>query len=160
MKILTLATLLLASIYAIDEPLMKEGLWSIHIQSVDNPGNKKSEGARSICRSHAYDLHTREIARQAKSKCKVIEEKNVGNKIISDTECSVGTTVLRTKGTVTMTSDMAAHSETVTTYNPAMGGLTESTMIMDQKYVGACPAGVQPGDSIGQDGRITHLWKK
>jgi hypothetical protein len=30
------------------------------------------------------------------------------------------------------------------TETPAMGGASEITMIMDQKYVGRCPAGAQP----------------
>ena len=39
-----------------------------------------------------------------------------------------------------------------------MGGVSETTMIMDQKYVGSCPAGAQPGDITYADGRVTH-WR-
>ena len=41
----------------------------------------------------------------------------------------------------------------------AMGGISETTTIMDQKYVGSCPAGTKPGDRIAADGRITHSGK-
>jgi hypothetical protein len=34
----------------------------------------------------------------------------------------------------------------------------DSTMTMDQKYLGSCPAGVQPGDLTSADGKVTHLW--
>jgi hypothetical protein len=69
----------------------------------------------------------------------------------------VGSTVIDSKGTATFQGDSAAHSETHATYSPAMAGLSETTMIMDQKYVGACPAGAVAGDRIAADGRITHL---
>jgi hypothetical protein len=54
---------------------------------------------------------------------------------------------------------VASHSETHTTYTPALAGTAESTMIMDQKYVGGCPAGIQPGDRIAANGTVNHLWK-
>src|ERR1035438_7763172 len=40
---------------AVDPPELKEGLWSIHTQSIDNPGNKKSDGKYTLCRNHAFD---------------------------------------------------------------------------------------------------------
>ena len=148
-----------ASLQAFDEPQMKEGLWSIHVQTIDNPGSKKTEGTRSICRSHAYDKHTEEVAKQMKTKCKVIQDSSASGKIVSETECTIGSTTLHTKGTSTVTGGTSSHSETVSTYTPPLGGISETTMIMDQKYVGACPAGTGPGDSISADGHVTHLWK-
>jgi hypothetical protein len=59
-----------------------------------------------------------------------------------------------------MTGNTASHSEGHTTYDPPVRGMSESTMIMDQKYVGACPAGVEPGDMIGADGKIEHTWNR
>jgi hypothetical protein len=38
---------------AVDLPPMKEGLWSIRNQGVNNPGGKKAENTSTICRSHA-----------------------------------------------------------------------------------------------------------
>ncbi|HVR24953.1 MAG TPA: hypothetical protein VMU26_16705 [Candidatus Polarisedimenticolia bacterium] len=56
--------------------------------------------------------------------------------------------------TVIYTGDTSAHSETLATYTPALGGVSETTMIMDQKYVGSCPAGAQSGDLTNADGNI------
>ncbi len=47
--------LAIGTAYAVDPPDMKEGLWSVHSQSIDNPGNKTSSGTYTLCRSHAYD---------------------------------------------------------------------------------------------------------
>jgi hypothetical protein len=52
----------------------------------------------------------------------------------------VAGTAVDSKGTVSYTGDTSVHSETHATYNPALGGVSETTMIMDQKYAGSCPA--------------------
>ena len=48
---------------AANPPEMTEGLWSIHNQTIDNPGNKKSDSTSTLCRSHAYDQHVLELAK-------------------------------------------------------------------------------------------------
>jgi hypothetical protein len=143
---------------AVDPPEMKEGLWSIHRQTIDNPGNKKTESTTTICRSHAYDQHVESLAKSVKG-CTPTSQSFQGGKYSSASHCVVGGTVIDSQGTATYQGDMSARSETHATYSPAMAGVSETTMIMDQKYVGSCPAGVQPGDMTSADGRTTHLWK-
>ena len=89
----------------------------------------------------------------------MISESNTGGTITTENECTVGNSVLKTKSIATLSGD-TAHSETHTTYTPAMYGTSEGTMVMDQKYLGACPAGVEPGDRIGANGQIQHASKK
>jgi hypothetical protein len=144
-------------VYAADPPPMKEGLWSIHTVSTDQPGNKKTEGTRSICRNHAYDERVRAMAAQkSAATCKTLSEHSAGGTITTETQCSAGGSILKTKGVVTMSGDAAAHSETSTTYTPALYGTSETTMVMDQKFVGACPAGMEPGDTMDANGKIAH----
>jgi hypothetical protein len=80
-------------------------------------------------------------------------------KYLSETHCVVGNTVIDSKGTTTFQGDTAFHSESRATYTPPVGGISEMTMIMDQTYVGSCPAGVLPGDRTDANGRVTHLGK-
>ena len=153
-----IAVLMLSSAaYAIDYPQVKEGLWTIHTKTIDNPGNKITEGDRSICRNHAYDEHARSMANHLA--CKTLNENLSGGTYTVETECNVSGTVIHSKGTTVLTGDTASRSETHATYVPALYGKSETTMIIDQKYVGSCPAGAQSGDSIAKDGTITHLWK-
>jgi hypothetical protein len=152
------ATLVLPIANAANPPEVKEGLWSIHTQSIDNPGNKKSEGTYTLCRNHAYDQAAQARAKTTKG-C-TLSESFEGGKYSSQSHCVVGSTVIESKGTVTFQGDTATHSETHATYTPAMAGVSETTMIMDQKYVGSCPAGAVPGDRIGADGKVTHLGKQ
>ena len=154
--LLLCAALLIGTAFAIDAPPMKEGLWSIHTQSTNNPGNKKDESTKSICRDHAYDAHAQELAKQAQAKCKKIHESSSGGVISTEMECPVGGSIIHTKGTATIMGENAARSETHANYTPPMFGISDTTMVMEQKYVGACPAGVQPGDFVGADGKVIH----
>lgn len=162
-KVLALAcasTLLLSIGIAIagDPPDVKEGLWSIRTQTTDNPGNVKSDHTTKICRRHAYDEHVKTEAKNMKG-CTTASESFVGNKYSVEMRCTVGATVIDSKGTTTFDGDSATHSETHATYTPAMAGISETTMIQDQKYLSACPAGVEPGDLTAEDGHVNHLWK-
>jgi hypothetical protein len=141
-----------------DLPELKEGLWSIHMHTVDNPGNKISDHTSTICRNHAYDAHTRTLAKNVKG-CTTVNESFHSGTYSVQTHCVVGATVIDSKGLTTIQGDSSAHSETHSTYTPAMAGTSETTMVMDQKYAGSCPAGLQPGDRTTEDGRVTHLWK-
>jgi len=141
-----------------DPPDVKEGLWSIHRLTIENPGNKKSENTSTICRNHAYDQHVLALSKNVKG-CTAINQSSEGSKYSEEMRCVVANTVVVTKGTTTYSGDAAAHAETHATYTPALAGMTEMTMIVDQRYVGSCPPGAQPGDLTTADGRVIHLWK-
>ena len=146
--------------FAADEPPMKEGLWSVHTETTSQPGDKKVVGNRSLCRSHAYDDDVRARAKALAANCKTIVDKYEGGKYESETECVMAGTTAHGKTTVTRTGEDAARTETQTTYSPALGGMTATIIVMDQKYVGACPAGVDPGDSIAADGTVMKARKR
>jgi len=150
----------MALVRAADEPVLKEGLWSIHTETTSQPGGKKTVGNRSLCRSHAYDQEVRARAKAQAPDCKTIVDKSDGAKWENETECVIAGTTTHSKSTVTRAGENAVHSETHATYNPPLGGVAEMSMAMDQKYVGACPAGVDPGDSIGADGKVMKARKR
>ncbi len=144
---------------ASDPPELKEGLWSVRSHTVDNPGNIVSEGTYAICRDHAYDAHVRTIAKGMKG-CTMNSEDFQAGKYKSEMRCAVGGMVILSKGTTTFQGDTSTHSETRSTYTPAMGGITETSLVMDQKYTGICPAGSRPGDRIGTDGKVANPRKQ
>lgn len=160
MKLIVPAALALIAlaVRAADAPAVKEGLWSLHTTSIDNPGNKKTEGTRSICRSHDYDIRIRQQSeKQQKQICKIYTETSSGNIFTVESECTAQGSVLKGKTVTTFSGDTSIHAETHATYNPALFGTAEMTMIQDQKYVGPCPAGMEPGDLMDASGKITHV---
>jgi hypothetical protein len=144
---------------ATDPPDVKEGLWSIHTQTTDNPGAKKSEGTYTLCRDHTYDLSVRARAKTVKG-CTTVSENFQPGKYSVEVHCTIAGSVTVSQGTTTFQGDTAAHSENHASYTPALYGVSESTMVMDQKYVGSCPAGSHPGDRTNSDGTVIHLGKK
>ncbi|MFY9689210.1 MAG: DUF3617 family protein [Candidatus Acidiferrales bacterium] len=137
-------------------PALKEGFWSLNRQTVDNPGNKKEVWAPiKICRDHAYDQYVLELAKKVPG-CTTVSESMHGNAYLADLKCVIGNTTLDTKSTTTVQGDTASHGESHTLYTPAMEGKTETIMISDAKYLGSCPAGMQPGDRMNADGTIVH----
>ncbi len=156
--LVAIVSFLIVALYAADPPVVKEGLWSIHTTSIDNPGNKKSEGTRSICRSHEYDVRIRQQAEnRQKQICKSFSETSAGNTFTAESECNVQGSVVKGKTVTTFSGNTSIHAETHATYIPPVFGTGESTIILDQKYVGACPAGMEPGDFMDASGKITHV---
>jgi hypothetical protein len=159
MMLIVAAVLVLPIAGTVTPPDLKEGLWSVHSQSIDNPGNKKTEGTYMLCRSHAFDQSTLARAKSVKG-CTTVSETLQAGKYVAEMHCVTAGSVIDSKGTTTFQSDTSTHSESHATYAPALYGVSETTMIMDQKYVGSCPAGAQPGDRIDANGHITHLGRR
>lgn len=139
-------------------PQIKEGLWSIHRVSSDNSESKKNETTSMLCRNHAYDAYARGLAKNMKG-CTIVSETYVAGKYSVHTRCTIGGRVADSTGTTVFFGDTSSHSESHSTYSPALNGLSELTMIQDQKYMGSCPANMQPGDAKTAQGTITHLWR-
>jgi hypothetical protein len=144
------ALLMTGTARAVDPPPMKEGLWSIHNQSVTNPGNKKDDNTATICRSHDYDQKVRDKMKTM-ANCKMIAETLQGNEYSAHQQCTVQGSLIDSVTTVTF-SENGTHTEGHASYKPAMAGVSEMTMTQDQKFVGACPAGQKPGDVTPTDG--------
>ena len=143
---------------AVDPPPFKEGLWTVHSLSIDNPGARSRENTATICRNHAYDQYVRSVAR-TKQGCTTVSEGFQGGQYVIQTHCSVNGTDIQSRGVTTFHGDAWAHSESHATFTPAMDGTTETTMTQDQRYLGNCPAGQQPGDMTDSHGAVKHLWK-
>ncbi|MGA2130740.1 MAG: DUF3617 family protein [Bryobacteraceae bacterium] len=158
MMLVSAAALVLPIAQAADPPELKEGLWSIRTQLVDNPGNKKDDTTTTLCRNHAYDKSAITLAKNAVKGCKY-DERFEGGKYATEMHCVIAGTVIETKATAAHVGDTSVHGEDHTTYSPPLGGVSESIRIVDQKYIGSCPAGAQPGDLTNAEGNVVHLGK-
>ena len=158
-KLFSSVALVIAAAYAADdEPLMKEGLWSMHIVTTQAPEIKPIESTVSLCRNHAYDTRVPPDANGAKD-TKVISKSSAGGTTTTEMQSTINGTAIRIKVTVTMKGDNEAHTIIQSTFTPPMHGISGTNVVTDMKYIGNCPAGVVPGDIVGADGTITHTWK-
>jgi hypothetical protein len=141
-----------------DYPYVKDGLYSWHSQTISQPGNKKQEGSFSVCLSRAHSEQVRAKSKQQMQKtCPVNNEHVSGNTVTTETECKVMNSVIKTTGKTIISGDTTAHAESHTIYSPPLEGQSEETMTIDEKYLGPCPAGMQPGDRMLKDGSMQHL---
>jgi hypothetical protein len=157
-----IALLLLgATALANDPPLRKEGLWMMHTVETENPGNKQTEFTQSTCRNHAYDQYEQGLIKDlmARTSTCTVTDSVHGDVYQSNQLCSVLGTTIDRKETTTYLGDSSIHFESHATLKPAMNGVSERTIITDQKYAGVCPAELQPGDMTSADGKIHHLWR-
>jgi hypothetical protein len=138
---------------AIDMPVMKEGLWKLHSIST-SAGEKPDESTYFLCRDHAYDLKAKAIVDQSIKACTNISDTASGGKRYLNMTCKAGTSTLTSKGIITSTGDTYYRAETTTTYTPPLYGESQSTMVSEQTWVSACPAGMSPGDRKFADGTI------
>lgn len=144
---LSSAMLLLAIARAADPPQLKEGLWQIRGQRIENPGNRRTEFTYRLCRSHAYDKAMDDLVKNQKD-CTTSFDTLGGGRYVSASRCTAAGVVIVSKGTYTYESSTSARSESTATYDPAFHGKTDETLIQDQSYVGSCPAGMNPGDRV------------
>jgi hypothetical protein len=136
-------------------PQIQEGLWDVRVQSTENPGAKKTEFGYKLCRDHAYDKQTDALVRNNKD-CKTKLEAAGPNRYSAASRCTVSNTVIESKGLSIYKSGNSIHSETVATYSPRLYGKSDETLILDQQYLGSCPAGMKPGDRLLSDGQVVH----
>ncbi len=147
MLIVGCAMLLLPIARAADPPQLKEGLWEIRGQRIENPGNRRTEFTYRLCRSHAYDKAMDDLVKKQKD-CTTNFDSLGGGRYVSSSRCTAAGVVIVSKGTYTYESSTSARSESTATYDPAFHGKTDETLIQDQSYIGSCPAGMNPGDRI------------
>ncbi len=134
-------------------PLMKEGLWESHTQR--NAPGRKSESDSKICQTHDVEKAMRAQADQMMQAghCTAVVTRPAPGTYVTESHCDKGLLA----GTVTKTitvfqSETAVHLETHST-----AGQTETTTIIDQRYVGSCPADMKPGDVIMPGGMKMNL---
>jgi hypothetical protein len=156
---LTISALALPIANATDPPDVKEGLWSVHTEITNNPGGKKVESTYTLCRTHAFDQLVRDREKAMKG-CSTVGENLQDRTYSSEVRCATRSTTIESKGSTIFEGDSSSHGDTRVTYTPALGGVSESTIITDQKFVGSCPDGTQPGDRINPDGTVIHLGAK
>lgn len=153
----TLTTLSLAAAPASagDPPKVKEGLWAIHGESIEKPGDIVTKFDYKLCRNHAYDKAANTKLKNVEG-CRTVLKDDGGGKFEAASICTVSGTTIISNGVTTYINDKLMHSETSAKYAPAFRGKTDETMTQDQQYVGDCPVGMKPGDLQTPDGMIRH----
>jgi hypothetical protein len=143
MLLLAVPVLFIAtSSLAADYPDIKAGLWS----STGTSSNAKvPPQTGNMCTNNDVIKALAQMQKGPNRPCKAVSHTQSGSTYTTQTECNFGGTVKKTTAVTTAIGDTALHTE----IHDSDGSIVMTT---DMKYVGACPAGMEPGDYVGANG--------
>jgi len=147
------SVLLLRLAQAAEPPPLQEGLWEVRGRSSESPSGKTTEFSYRLCRNHAFDSAIDAQVKNAKECTTSFDYLGAGT-FASASSCAIASRIIVSKGTYTYESTTSTRSESHATYTPAFDGKTEERLVQEQRYVGNCPAGMNPGDRIMSDGTL------
>ena len=151
------ATLLLvaAGASAFDFPAMKAGLWE---STMSRDGAPQKAGTTRMCMDAAVQKEMMDMSMGTmKSMCQKNDIRRDGNRVYSATECKFGESTMKSTSVTSFTGDTAYRSEGKASFDPPMPGMPSGTTVIDGKWTGACPTGMQPGDVVLPDGRKINM---
>ena len=131
-------------------PPMKDGLWETHSTQIQQ-GKRVFDTSMKMCQAKAVTKSMQssgeEIRKQ--NRCTSTVTQPSPNTYVEESHCAEGPNAgTVTKVIYTFQGDTASHVEMHMNVDKV-----ETTMITDSKYLGACPAGMKPGDAIMADGK-------
>ena len=131
-------------------PPTKEGLWETHSTQIQQ-GKPVSDTSVKMCQSNELtkSMQANGEELRKKNECTSNVTQPSTNTYVEESRCAKGPNAgSTTKVVYSYQGDTASHTEMHMNV-----GKSETVMIIDAKYVGACPAGMKPGDLI-MDGKI------
>jgi hypothetical protein len=141
---------------AADFPTLKNGQWEMTTRfgAAGNPPRTATICLDATTQKAMLDMS----AGMQKEMCTRMDMRRDGPKFITDAECKLGESVVKSHGVMTMIGDSAYHTETSATFDPPLNkDMRESKTVIDGKYTGACRDGLQPGDMVTGNGQKINL---
>lgn len=138
---------------AVDLPKRKSGLWEVKTSMPDMPPQMQ-QAPLKVCVDQKSDDMTQQVAdAEAKKNCSKSDIKRDGDRWVIHSVCKEQGITMTTDGVFTGNFDSAYKAEMKAAYQPPIMGMSNSRMIMDAKYVGACPAGMKAGEMMLPNGK-------
>jgi hypothetical protein len=139
-----------------DFPKLKPGLWEMtttNSRSKDRPPLKSSLCLDASLQQEMIRMSTGMM----QGMCSKFDTKYVGNKFTGEVTCNLGGSTMRSKSVMTLTGDTAYRTEAHASFDPPMGGMSQSDTVIEGRLVGACKPGQQPGDMMMPNGQTMNI---
>jgi hypothetical protein len=143
---------------ATEFPTLKSGQWEMTTTSSAAPANTRKT---MVCLDASTQKQMLDMSQgMQKEMCTKMTMRRDGAKYITDAECRLGESVVRSHGVMTMLSDTAYRTEASATFDPPINNdLKESKTTVEGKFLGPCRDGMQPGDMLMPNGQKINLNK-
>lgn len=134
------------AVLAADAPHRKPGLWEMTSHSTTS---KRGDISRRICLDRASEqLLNEQAAMTGEAACSKVETHMSGNQFVARAVCNLGGMKMTSEAITTFTGDTASITKVHTVFDPPLAGKSQSDSEEEAKWLGACPADMQPGDMI------------
>ncbi len=135
----------------------KPGLWQI-TNTVDGAA---SPMPMTICVDAALGEKMSRMAGQMSNdiQCAQRDIRGTATGAAIDQVCTMNGTTMTSHIEIVSTSDAAFQQTIDSTYSPAMMGRTQSKVVMDGQWQGACPAEMKAGDMRMPNGMTVNFYK-
>jgi hypothetical protein len=145
-----------ASVPAQEFPKLKPGLWEVSMASARRDGQPPRLTMMCLDDSVQQEMYRMSTGMMS-GMCSKHDIKVAGNRVTTQANCDLGITKMQSQAVMTLTGNVAYHTEAHATFDPPMNGAKESTTIIDGKHVGPCKAGQQPGDMTLPGGQTINV---
>jgi hypothetical protein len=135
--LLTASVFLATAAYAGNQPEQKPGLWQRTSQTTEDGKTQTPEKSQHCVDAAALEMVKRVTADAAKT-CSRYDLRQISGKWVLDSVCNFGTTTLTLHSETLMKGETAYHSESESTYSPALSGGGHSRTITDGVWLGPC----------------------
>lgn len=139
----------------VDLPKRKPGLWEVSMVLTDR--NMPPRITR-LCTDASTEAELFQFGMTgATNVCTRKDISRSGDTVTADLACKLGETNLISHSVTVFAGDVAYRVETNVHYDPPMGGRSQSSVVQEAKWLGACPPDMQPGDILGPNGMKMNL---
>jgi hypothetical protein len=154
-RLLLLLLPIIATAQAADMPHHKPGLWELTTQAGSMPHAMQSKLCLDAASEAAFNRYN-----EGSMTCSKHDITQNGNQTLIDSVCTIAGSTVTSHGVLTWTGDTAYHMDSQSHWvPPLMGGSPDKHSTQDAKWIGACPAGVSPGDMLMGNGMKINILK-
>jgi hypothetical protein len=139
-------------------PRMKPGLWQTATSSDQAKAKNEPPRVTSICMDPSVQKVMMQFSQGAMhGMCSKQDMKISGGTVTGDTICTFGGSKMTGHSVMKFSGDTAYHTDATSSYDPPFMGMKDAVTTIDGKYMGPCPADMQPGDLKMANGTVINL---
>lgn len=136
-------------------PQRKPGLWQV---TMSMQGKPVPSTVSRLCIDAATESALGAVGLSAsKEMCSEYDVQVSGNTATIDTTCRFGQSTQTAHSVMTFSGDSSYRTDIHAHYEPPLFKEADTEMIIDGKWLGACPADMNPGEMIGPGGLKMNL---
>ena len=141
---------------AVDVPPLRAGLWEA-TTAAPGRGQPRPAVTRMCIDKHTQRSVLEQIALAMPLMCSRYQYGMRGGRFVTDSSCTLGASTIEGKTETTFFRDTAYRMEVVGRVGPTGRVAEMQRAVIDGRHIGACPAGMKPGDMVLPNGLTLNV---